>query len=544
MGVDKIQLSLTRRGAFVLVALLAWLASLRFHLVSSLFADLPVDAVYGLDRLVDIATLSDVPWRGNPVGAAFFGVADDYVMAPFVVLSGSLEELLARAALFHALVAPIAGLVGLALGRPMLGLAWGLLLASFPDIAALSRDYPVNYRTTHWALLAWVVTLLMTRDHLASGQRARLTWTLLLAGALMMASHPLAAAALPAVLVVALLYGTWFPQGEEKGSRGIGSWRLPAGLFVLVSVPYVWSNVTAVQDLLMHDRGDQGMALGPAWRGSLAGMKALPAELADLPGGLGLALALLPGVFLLGLSRRGRPALLFTFVWSLGSLFTFALAGYSASPWHLFPLVLPVLGSGLAGWFLFLDEPNRWPLVVARRRLANFLPFVLLLLTLPSLVRSAPPTEDAPVRAYADLAEYIVELADDRPFQYVEALSRCAVDWSASATVLDLSLRGAILSDQSEARLIAVVEDVEALAEVRLPGEKERLELSNRMAVRVFVTDDATSWGRAFWSACGLDREPNSLDVNLEPGGTGAVSRGGSCLLAMPCPSYLREESP
>ena len=531
-----------RAGPFALVALLTWLVALRFHLGAAVFADLPVDAVRVLERLVDIVTLSDLAWRGNPVGAAFFGVADDYVMAPFVVWAGSLEALLKRAALFHALVAPIGGLVGLALGRPMLGLAWGLMLALFPDLAALSRDYPVNYRTTHWALLAWVVSLLMTGRELSRGQRTFLTWTLLLAGALMVASHPLAAAGVPAVVLVVAIYGTW-RAGDGLGRHSAcAAWLLPALLCVLVFVPYAVSNIPALEDLLMNDRGDQGMSLGAAWRGSLAGMKALPAALADFPGGAGVVLALLPGLALLALSDRGRAVLLFTLVWTIGSLFTFAVAGYSASPWHLFPLVLPVLGSGLAGWFLFLDDWQRWPLPLARRRLADVLPFVLIVLALPSLLRASPPDAAAPVKAYAFLVDRIVETADGRPFQYVEAQSRCAVDWSASATVLDLRLRGARLSADDGAPLIAVVEDVEALSELELPGERERIELSNGMVVRMFVTDNASLWGSTFRAACGLDRAANSRDVWLEPGGIGAISRGGACLVAMPCPSYLAEE--
>jgi len=476
------------------------------------------------------------------VGAAFFGVADDYLMAPFVVLAGSLESLLAGAALFHALVAPIAALIGLALGRPMLGLAWGLMLAAFPDLAALSRDYPVNYRTTHWALLAWVLTLLMARPGLDSRQRARLTWTLLLAGALMMASHPLAAAALPTTLVIAVLYGNWRPVRGQLLSRAWIPWWLPAALTVLVCVPYALSNYPAVLDLLLHDRGDQGMSPGAAWRGSLAGIKAVPAEFADFPGGLWVALSLLPGLLLLALSPRGRPALVFTVLWALGSLSTFAVAGYSASPWHLFPLLLPVLGSGLAGWFLFLGDEERWPLVSLRNRLAGVAPLLLIAAALPSLLRALPPTEDAPVRAYATLTDHIVEAGDGRPFQYFEALSRCAVDWSASATVLDLSLRGVQLSHDEGAPLIAVFEDVEALDDLKLPGERARLVLSNRMVVRTFFTEDAGAWISGFRAACGLSREAHSRDVMLEPGGHGAAVQGGTCMLPMPCPSYLKEQ--
>jgi hypothetical protein len=207
-------------------------------------------------------------------------------------------------------------------------------------------------------------------------------------------------------------------------------------------------------------------------------------------------------------------------------------------------LVLPVLGSGLAGWVLFLDDEGRWPLPRARHRFAGALPIVLLALALPSLLRANPPREGAPVRAYATLAEQIVETADGRPFQYFEALSRCAVDWSASATVLDLSLRGAHLSVDAQAPLIAVIEDVEALAGVKLPGEQERLKLSNGMVVRLFFTDDAANWTSSFRAECGLDREAHSRDVMLEPGGRGAMVQGGTCMLPMPCPSYLREDLP
>jgi len=507
------------------------------------FADLPLDAVQGLERLSAIASLSDLPVRGNQVGAAWFGVADDYLMAPFVVLSGSLKTLLGRAAFFHALVAPLAVLIGVALRRPLLGFAWGLVLAGFPDLAALSRDYPVNYRTTHWALLGWAASLCVAQPGLSSDRRARWTGVLLFAGALMVASHPLAAAGLPAVLLVAVVYGAWRPEPGDRGTKLGIPWWLPGALAVAVLLPYALSNLNALQDLLQHDRGDQGMSMGAAWRGSLAAIKGLPTELSDLPGGLYLVVVLLLGVPLTALRPAGRPVLLFVVLWTLGSLFVFALAGYSASPWHLFPLVLPVLGLGLAGWFLLLGDSDGGTAGRLRGGIGIVASLLLILVALPAATKRLPPTDDAPVVAYGQLTDQVVALAAGRSFQYLEAQSRCAMDWSAEATVLDLGLRGAPVTADPTAPLLAVVEDVPALEGLALPGFVARMVLPNRMAVRLYWTADVAAWTSSFNAWCGIEgREVTTLDVHLKPGGTASGAQAGDCVVPMPCPSYLREE--
>ena len=137
----------------------------------------------------------------------------------------------------------------------------------------------------------------------------------------------------------------------------------------------------------------------------------------------------------------------------------------------------------------------------------------------------------------------VVSLAAGRSFQYLEAQSRCAVDWSAGASVLDLRLRSAPVTSQRSAPLLAVVEDVPALADVALPGAVGRTVLPNRMALRLYWSEDPEAWAAAFAAWCGIDDRPvNSLDVHLKPGGTSSAVKIGDCVVPMPCPSYLREE--
>jgi hypothetical protein len=384
--------------------------------------------------------------------------------------------------------------------------------------------------------------LLLSQPGASSFVRARWTGVLLLAGALMTASHPLAAAALPAVLVLAQVCGRWRPVPGEARPRHLIPWWLPGALAALVLLPYAVSNLAAVQDLLFHERGDQGMSMAAAWRSSLAAAKALPAELSDLPGGLFLVVVLLVGVPLAALRSTGRPVLAFALLWSLGSLLVFSVAGYSASPWHLFPLLLPVLGTGLVGWFGIFDAGDEFPAARLRRRLGTALSLGMIGAALPAAARTLPPGDDAPVVAYAQLVDEVVALAAGRSFQYLEAQSRCSVDWSAGASLLDLRLRSAPVTDKRSAPLLAVLEDVPALAAVELPGAVGRIVLPNRMAVRLYWSDDGEAFAAAFARWCGTrDRPVNSLDVHMKPGGTSSAAQIGDCVVPMPCPSYLRE---
>tara|TARA_Y100001968_G_scaffold317539_1_gene346704 strand:- start:1111 stop:2730 length:1620 start_codon:yes stop_codon:yes gene_type:complete len=521
------------------VAAVTWAVAIPFHVEASAFADLPADAVHALERLVRIARLEQLPWRGNPVGLAWFGVAGDYLMAPFAIGASSLADLLARQALFHALLAPLGGLLGCLLGRPLLGLSWGLVLAVSPDLAALSRDYPVNYLTTHWAMAAWLCSVALGSPAISGPSRRLWTGMLLLAGALATVSHPLAVGAIPATLTVTLLWGSLYSDSQQDDGSGLWPW-MPVLLALFVLLPYAFSNVPALQDMLAHGRGDQGMSHGAAWRSSLAALKVLPVQLADFPGGRGLLWFLLLGLLPLIRDHRGRAALLFAVGWALFSLLSLALAGYAASPWHIFPMVLPVLSSGLLGWALLLDPAGgrlRW--------LGSWvLALLLLAASLPAVFSSSHAAAGSPVQAFAALADELVAVAGQQPFSYLEATSRCGVDWYPSATLLDLELRGLQPSGSGSAPLIAVVEQVPALAEVILPGELRRLRLSNGMVLRLHRAEDVEAWTALLSAQCGLDRPENSRDVRLELGGSAGLGLQGSCLLAMPCPSYRQEPSP
>jgi len=523
-------------------AVLVWLVALRCHLAAAEDAQLPADAVRGLERLVDIASLHSLPLRGNQVNEAWYGVADDYLLAPFVVMSATLRELLSRAALFYALVAPLGLLIGVALRRPLLGLAWGLLLAGFPDLADLSGGYPSNYQTTHWVLLGCAAALFLSQSGLSGYARARWTGVLLLAGALVTASHPLAAAGLPTALLVAAVYGRWWPVAGERRSGGGLPWWVPGALALVVFLPYAASNLAALHDVVLHDRGDQGMSIGSAWRSSLAGIKGLPTEFSDFPGGVYLAFALLLGTPLAAWRPQGRPLMLFVVAWSLGSLLMFTVAGFSVNYWNLFPLALPVLGLGLVGHILYLGAGDELRGGAIRRKLGTAVLLVLAGFGIASSARSLPDTGDKLVVAKEALADEVVSLASGRSFQYFEAQSRCGVDWGADATLLDLRLRGVQVAADAQLPLLAVVEDVPALSTLELPGLVGRKVLPNRMAVRLYWTEDASSWIDGFASWCGIkDREPNSLDVHLVPGGRAARAMPGECVVPMPCPSYLQE---
>ena len=199
------------------------------------------------------------------------------------------------------------------------------------------------------------------------------------------------------------------------------------------------------------------MSIGAAWRSSLAGIKGLPTEFSDFPGGVYLAFALLLGTPLAAWRPQGRPLLLFVIAWSLGSLLVFSLAGFSVNYWNLFPLAVPVLGLGLVGHFLYLGAGDELRGGAVRRKLATALLLVLAGFGMASSARTLPDTGDRPVVAKAVLADEVVSLASGRSFQYFEAQSRCGIDWGAEATLLDLRLRDVQVTADAQLPLLAVV---------------------------------------------------------------------------------------
>ena len=521
------------------------------HQNAASFADLPTDAVRALDRAVSIARLEALPLRGNPVGIAWFGVAADYILAPFLVGASSLESLLGRASLFHALLAPLGYALGVALKRPFLGFAWGGFWATLPAFVALSRDYPVNYQTTHWVLAALVCAVFLGRETRGAGRRLVWTWLLLFSASLAMGSHPLALGALPAALGVALVWGVLRlraggPEGEGEADP---AWRRMLWRGTLLGVvaatllsagTYLVANVGPYLELLSSPSQDPQLSMAEALRSSVAALKMLPAALV-VPAGEGPALLLLLGVVPAVLLSATRAAAAWIAAWTLLSFLAFSVAGYAASPWHLTPVVHPLLALGFVGWASAL-VPSPTPSRV--RELAHWVLVVgLLALWLPGVTPSPQRTDSSPVSSFSMLADRLLEHTNSGAPSpsYFEAHARCGMDWSPEATLLDLRLRRGspkLQAASSDAPFIALVENVPALDVLALPGLEEQLRLPNGVVMNLYVAPEAGPWLTRFLGACGGSRPATSLDVPMVVGGPAAPQGFETCSLPAPCPSY------
>jgi len=516
----------------VALASIVYLFALKHHLGQAGFVDLPADGVDSLVRAVDISQLRAFPLRGNAIGLHYwFGVADDYVIAPLLVGASSLESLLRRCALFHALVAPLAYCMGAVLRRPLLGLLWALALATLPDLISLTGSYPLNYRTTHWALLALLGTTLLADDERSQRARELGAGILLLAAALAVASHPFGVAALPAALLVCWRWRQW-PRG-----------RLAVLTVLLVAAslgPYLATNLEGLQHTLFGRGSDSRVGSAHVLEGTVTAAHNLALALDGLPGGRLAGILLLLGIPMSGMRPTGRPALVLALLWTLGALAAFLLAGYPAKTWHLRPCLYLGLGTGFVGWAgaLSLLAQRRPQLrgLIERPRLRLGGAAVLLLTAV--LVRPGAPANppDSPARGFAELSEAILALADSRPFQYFEAQSHCPLNWSAEATLLDLRLRSGdpLIGTDGSAPLLASVERVLTFEQHALASPEGELQLSNGVPIRLHWNLYPQAWREQFAKYCVTQATPEQ-DLPLHIGGPAATGLSSPCWVAGTC---------
>ena len=515
-----------------LLAILVYLFALSHHLAQAGFVDLPADGAQGLRRAVHIANLHELPLRGNSIGTHYwFGVADDYLLAPFMVGASSLEAVLARCAMFHALCAPIAFAVGAVLRRPLLGLIFGLSLAALPDLVDLTGSYPLNYRTTHWALLALLGATLLGSNERTEATRQIGAAILLLAAALAVASHPFGVAALPAAITVCAVHKTW-PQ------RRI-AWVCLLGTAVILA-PYLATNLSGLEFTLFERGSDTRADANQVRAGSALALRNLASALNGLPGGLWTGLVLLGGLPLCLLRRESRPALLLGVLWTLGAYGAFLLAGYPPKTWHLRPCLYLGLSLGFIGWAAIAT----W-LLQRAPAVANFLARPRLQIGAAAgisiaflLLRPAPVTSghDSPARGFAELTQAILNLSQERPFQYFEAQSHCPLSWSAEATLLDLHLRSGdfTLGTHQDAPLLAAVERIDTFDDHPLASPAQDLLLANGLAFRLHWNLYPQAWRTQFQKYC-----PSSPQTTTEEpfylGGPGGADMASPCWAESAC---------
>ncbi|HCP45811.1 MAG TPA: hypothetical protein DIU15_07205, partial [Deltaproteobacteria bacterium] len=323
--------------------------------------------------------------------------------------------------------------------------------------------------------------------------------------------------------------------------RGLG-WAVIGAVVatLLVSGTYLISNVGPYIELLTSRSEDPQLSMGEAFRGSVAALKMLP-DSAIVPAGAGPALLLVLGVVPAVILPVGRAAATWVAAWTALSFVAFSVAGYAASPWHLTPVVQPVLALGFVGWASAL-APTAYPSRV--RMLAHWvLAAGLVALWLPGVAPSPPRTATSPVASFSGLADRLVERTEQgQGLAYFEAQARCGMDWSPEATVLDLRLRSgaaAFRQTSPDAPLLALVEDVPSLQSLGLDGLQDRFVLPNGVAMKLYVAEQAGPWIDRFRRGCTIgDRSPTLLDVPMVVGGNAAPKGFETCVLPAPCPSY------
>jgi hypothetical protein len=521
------------------LAFLVYLFALRHHLAQAGFADLPSDGALALRRAVDIAMLQDLPARGNSIGPYYwFGVADDYLLAPFLVGAANLEVVLRRSAMFHALCAPIAFSLGAILRRPLMGLAFGLSLAALPDLVNLSGSYPLNYRTTHWALLALAGTSLLASSDRGETARQFGAAIVLVAASLAVASHPFGIAALPAALLVCISSRVW--------PRGRLAWACLA-VISLCLFPYFASNLDGLKFTLFGRGSDTRAEASLVLSGSLTALKNLSGALSGLPGGSTAGLMLLSGAPLCAFRRESRPALILAVLWILGAYGAFLLAGYPPKTWHLRPCLYLGLGLGFIGWTSALSWLLQRTPSLSGGLAGPRLPWAIAggLCIVFYCLKPAPHAraDSSPVRAFGELSTTVLEVAQGRPFQYIEAQSHCPLNWSAEATMLDLHLRSGdfSLGTHEAAPLLAAIQRVGTFEVHNMASPVGEIELANGLSFRLHWSAYPQAWREQLLKYC-----PNGqTDENQEAFYLGGPARGeldspcwvqGACSFSSPLP--------
>jgi len=524
-----------------LLTCIVYLFALYHHLAEAGFVDLPADGALALRRAVSIASLQDLPTRGNSIEPYYwFGVADDYLLAPFLLGAGSLEAVLRRCAMFHALCAPMAFAVGAVLRRPLLGLVFGLSLAALPDLVHLTGSYPLNYRTTHWALLALLGATLIGSSGVSTATRRLGAAVLLAAAALAVASHPFGIAALPAALVVCAYKKTW-PQGRIAVGTAVG--------ILLTLAPYLTSNLEGLKATLFGRGSDTRTAANEVLTGSLNALQNLSSAMDGLPGGSETGLVLLSGIALSAIYKQTQPALVLAALWIVGAYGAFLLAGYTPKTWHLRPCLYLGLGLGFAGWAATVSWIIEARPAVARRlaqprtRLTCAALISVLFFALNPAPRAA--AEDRPARGFGELSEAVIKLAEGRPFQYIEAQSHCPLNWSAEATLLDLHLRSGdfSLGTHKDATLLAAIERIDTFETHALASPAAELALSNGLAFRLHWNKYPQAWREQFLKYCPAT-PPTGNEEPFHFGGPGKGTLDSPCWVQAACTKRITTSKP
>ncbi len=522
---------------YALLTVLVYLFALCHHLAQAGYVDLPTDGALALGRAVDIANFRDLPTRGNSIEPHYwFGVADDYLLAPFLIGASSLEAVLRRTAMFHSLCAPMAVAIGLTLRRPLLGLLFGFSLAALPDLVHLTGSYPLNYRTTHWALLALLGCTLMSSQERTQQIRQLGASVLLLAASLAVASHPFGLAALPAALLVCASSRTW-PRGSLAAATLVGA--------ALCLVPYFASNLAGLEFTLFERGSDTRAPVAEVLSGSLSSLHNLAGALHGLPGGLVTGIFLLSGGPLCLAHRHTRPALALCVLWTMGAYGTFVLAGYPPKTWHLRPCLYLALGLGFIGW----AAATGW-LLQRAASLSGLLELRPLQwaatagICLSFLVHNPVPlarAESSPARGFGQLSEAILELSAGRSFQYLEAQSNCPLNWSAEATLLDLHLRSGdfSLGTHKDAPLLAAIERIPTFETHRLASPSTDLSLSNGLAFRLHWNLYPQAWREQFLKYCPTTQSKGGEDP-FYFGGPGSRGLDSPCWTQNVCAQNRR----
>ncbi len=304
--------------------------------------ELPSDGAPMIHRALDMRDGIDLPLVGNlVVGWPFhFGVFDDWYRALLSVGVDDLASLTDRLAWSHGAIAAWAWLLCARLGTRGAGCVLVALLAFDEHLLKLAWTFPTTYRTAEWGLLLGVALAALTVQHPARGSRAA-TVAALLAAALVVPSHPFAAAAaLPAV--AGLLRWGRVP-GLHLGAAGA------LGVLILAG-PWAVDVLMGLPSFLQGEFASAG--------GSTTAISLNPA-LATLANALALSLgpaagpaleALLgAGLLLAAVHRHLRPLLFAAVLWCGGLIGLLAVAGFQPRTYHLSPPLLLLLTCSLAG---------------------------------------------------------------------------------------------------------------------------------------------------------------------------------------------------
>jgi len=307
--------------------------------------EVPFDASPMLHRTLDLRDGVAIPLSGNlVVGWPFrFGVFDDWYRALWTLGTDTLLAFTHRQVASHALIAAWAYLLCARLGARAAGVLLALWVALDSELIVLTTQFPSTYRTAEWGLLLALAIVALAADHPRRGSGPA-TVGVVLAAALLLPSHPFAAAAaVPAGLALA--------RWGARPSRRATAWGL-AGLLVLAG-PWIRDTIAGIGPFLgarfesaghAADSVSLVQAIDGIWRPTLElfGVDGHPARWL-------IPLVLAAGLVGAALRPAARPLLGVGGLWLLGFLGMCAVAGYSPRAYHMLPPVLVLVAAALVG---------------------------------------------------------------------------------------------------------------------------------------------------------------------------------------------------